>query len=187
LAEEGVEAYPSHAPLSNNLAVLKELAGDLPTRRLVRDARKNEPSLPSSPRIWATWLPRLALRRGLGCLQPGCRARARPRDDVYFKLGNIAYKRNDRDLAAQLWRKALEINPKHELVKANLGHLERVVVTSEPDERAFKALTQQISRRVAGRAAPTRTAACGAYRVRMRRGASTPTTSTAGARDRPHE
>src|SRR5438876_408169 len=47
LAEEGVEAYPSHAPLSNNLAVLKELAGDLPTaEELVRDARKNEPSLP---------------------------------------------------------------------------------------------------------------------------------------------
>src|SRR5439155_1557692 len=44
-------------------------------------------------------------------------------DDVYFKLGNIAYKRNDRDLAAQLWRKALEINPKHELVKANLDTL----------------------------------------------------------------
>src|SRR5437588_640862 len=44
-------------------------------------------------------------------------------DDVYFKLGNIAYKRNDRELAAQLWRKALEINPKHELVKANLDTL----------------------------------------------------------------
>src|SRR2546425_430840 len=42
---------------------------------------------------------------------------------VYFKLGNIAYKRNDRELAAQLWRKALELNPKHELVKANLDTL----------------------------------------------------------------
>jgi len=44
-------------------------------------------------------------------------------DDVYFKLGNIAYKRNSRELAAQLWRKALEINPKHELVRANLDTL----------------------------------------------------------------
>src|SRR5439155_921136 len=46
-AEEGAEAYPSHAPLRNNLAVLKELAGDLPAAEdLVREARQNEPSLP---------------------------------------------------------------------------------------------------------------------------------------------
>jgi len=42
---------------------------------------------------------------------------------VYFKLGNIAYKRNDRELASQMWRKALELNPAHELVKSNLDTL----------------------------------------------------------------
>src|SRR2546427_302954 len=125
LAEEGVEAYPSHAPLANNLAVLKELAGDLPTaEELVRDARKNEPSLPQLSKnlgdlayrgsrydeAWDAYNRAVELAPDLG-------------DDVYFKLGNIAYKRNDRDLAAQLWRKALEINPKHELVKANLDTL----------------------------------------------------------------
>src|SRR5205814_2141105 len=122
---EGMEAYPSHAPLSNNLAVLKELAGDLPTaEELVRDARKNEPSLPQLSKnlgdlayrgsrydeAWDAYNRAVELAPDLG-------------DDVYFKLGNIAYKRNDRDLAAQLWRKALEINPKHELVKANLDTL----------------------------------------------------------------
>src|SRR5205823_4530318 len=125
LAEEGVEAYPSHAPLANNLAVLKELAGDLPTaEELVRDARTNEPSLPQLSKnlgdlayrgsrydeAWDAYNRAVELAPDLG-------------DDVYFKLGNIAYKRNDRDLAAQLWRKALEINPKHELVKANLDTL----------------------------------------------------------------
>ena len=44
-------------------------------------------------------------------------------DDIYFKLGNIAYKRNARDQASDLWRRALELNPKHELVKANLETL----------------------------------------------------------------
>ena len=44
-------------------------------------------------------------------------------DDVYFKLGNIAYKRNEREQASELWRRALELNPKHELVKANLETL----------------------------------------------------------------
>jgi len=125
LAEEGAEAYPSHAALQNNLAVLRELAGDLPSAEdLIRAARKNEPSLPQLSKnlgdlayrgsrydeAWDAYSRAIELAPELG-------------DDVYFKLGNIAYKRNDRELAAQLWRKALEINPKHELVKANLDTL----------------------------------------------------------------
>ena len=39
---------------------------------------------------------------------------------MYFKLGNIAYKRLDRDTAARMWRQALELNHKHELARANL-------------------------------------------------------------------
>src|SRR6266568_897236 len=124
-AEEGAEAYPSHAPLRNNLAVLKELAGDLEAaEELVRTARKNEPSLPQLSKnlgdlayrgsrydeAWDAYSRAIELAPDLG-------------DDVYFKLGNIAYKRNDRDLATQLWRKALALNPKHELVKANLDTL----------------------------------------------------------------
>ena len=125
LAEEGAEAYPSHAALQNNLAVLKELGGDLPgAEDVVRAARKNEPSLPQLSKnlgdlayrasrydeAWEAYSRAVELAPDLG-------------DDVYFKLGNIAYKRNDRELATQLWRKALEINPKHELVKANLDTL----------------------------------------------------------------
>ncbi|OLB13186.1 MAG: hypothetical protein AUH07_06595 [Gemmatimonadetes bacterium 13_2_20CM_70_9] len=125
LAHEGAEAYPSHAALQNNLAVLRELAGDLAAAEdLIRAARKGEPSLPQLSKnlgdlayrgsrydeAWDAYSRAVELAPDLG-------------DDVYFKLGNIAYKRNDRDLAAQLWRKALEINPKHELVKANLDTL----------------------------------------------------------------
>src|SRR2546427_408412 len=125
LAGEAPAAYPTHAVLLNNLAVLKELAGDLEAaEELVRTARKNEPSLPQLSKnladlayrgsrydeAWDAYSRAVELAPDLG-------------DDVYFKLGNIAYKRNDRELAAQLWRKALELNPKHELVKANLDTL----------------------------------------------------------------
>jgi tetratricopeptide (TPR) repeat protein len=125
LAEEGVEAYPSHGLLQNNLAVLKELAGDLAgAEELVQSARRSEPSLPQLSKnlgdlayrgsrydeAWDAYLRAVELAPDLG-------------DDVYFKLGNIAYKRNDRELAAQMWRKALELNPAHELVKANLDTL----------------------------------------------------------------
>ena len=105
--------------------MLRELAGDLAAAEdLIRAARKGEPSLPQLSKnlgdlayrgsrydeAWDAYSRAVELAPDLG-------------DDVYFKLGNIAYKRNDRDLAAQLWRKALEINPKHELVKANLDTL----------------------------------------------------------------
>src|SRR5881409_2677384 len=125
VAAQAVEAYPQNGVLRNNLAVLKELSGDLTgAEDLVRAARKNEPSLPQLSKnlgdlayrgsrydeAWEAYSRAIELAPDLG-------------DDVYFKLGNIAYKRNDRDLAAQLWRKALEINPKHEIVKANLDTL----------------------------------------------------------------
>src|SRR5213594_3826381 len=45
IAGEGVAAYPEHAALQNNLAVLRELAGDLQgAETIVRGARKHEPS-----------------------------------------------------------------------------------------------------------------------------------------------
>ena len=125
LAEDGAEAYPSHAVLSNNLAVLHELAGNLDAaENLLRRALQEEPSLPQLSKnfgdlayrasrydeAWEAYQRAVELVPDLG-------------DDVYFKMGNIAYKRNERGLASQLWRKALELNPGHELVKANLETL----------------------------------------------------------------
>jgi tetratricopeptide (TPR) repeat protein len=125
LAEAAVVAHPGNAILRNNLAVLRELAGDLTrAEELVRAALKDEPSQPQLAKnlgdlsyraarydeAWDAYNRAVELAPDLG-------------DDVYFKLGNIAYKRNDRELAAQLWRRALELNPKHELVKTNLETL----------------------------------------------------------------
>ncbi|MBI1967097.1 MAG: tetratricopeptide repeat protein [Gemmatimonadetes bacterium] len=125
LAETGVTAHPGNAVLRNNLAVMKELGGDLArAEELVAAARHDEPSLPQLSKnlgdlcyrgsrydeAWEAYRRAIELAPELG-------------DDVYFKLGNIAYKRNEREHAAELWRKALELNPKHELVRANLETL----------------------------------------------------------------
>jgi tetratricopeptide (TPR) repeat protein len=121
----GIAAYPANAVRRNNLAVLRELSGDLRgAEELVRMAIRDEPSQPQLSKnlgdlayrasrydeAWAAYRRAIELAPDLG-------------DDVYFKLGNIAYKRNDRDLAAQLWRRALELNPNHELAKTNLETL----------------------------------------------------------------
>lgn len=44
-------------------------------------------------------------------------------DDVYLRLGTMAYKSNDRDVALLLWRRALDLNPNNEAVQANLEML----------------------------------------------------------------
>jgi tetratricopeptide (TPR) repeat protein len=44
-------------------------------------------------------------------------------DDVYLRLGTIAYKDNDRDVALLLWRRALDLNPENDAVRANLEML----------------------------------------------------------------
>jgi tetratricopeptide (TPR) repeat protein len=125
LAAAGVAAYPEHAVLRNNLAVLRELAGDLAgAEQLAVAARTDEPSLPQLSKnlgdlayrgarydeAWEAYQRAVELAPDLG-------------EDAYFKLGNIAYKRNDREQAVSLWRRALELNPNHELVKSNLETL----------------------------------------------------------------
>lgn len=125
LAAAAVAAYPENAVLRNNLAVLRELAGDLSgAEQMVRAAREDEPSLPQLSKnlgdltyraarydeAWDAYQRAVELAPDLG-------------EDSYFKLGNIAYKRSDREQAVSLWRRALELNPNHELVKANLETL----------------------------------------------------------------
>ena len=125
LARGAAVAHPASAVLRNNLAVLHELGGDLGrAEELLRAALKDEPSQPQLSKnlgdlcyrasrydeAWEAYSRAVELAPDLG-------------DDVYFKLGNIAYKRNDREQASALWHRALELNPKHELVKANLDTL----------------------------------------------------------------
>jgi len=41
-------------------------------------------------------------------------------DDVYLRLGTMAFKGNDRDVAQLLRRRALDLNPNNKEVQANL-------------------------------------------------------------------
>jgi tetratricopeptide (TPR) repeat protein len=45
-------------------------------------------------------------------------------DDLYFKLGNIAYKRRDKLQARESWSRAATLNPGHALARANLDMLD---------------------------------------------------------------
>jgi len=128
ILREALEHYPHHAILQNNLAALIEIGGNLDQSvDMVRAALADDPSIPQLSKNLGDLLYRAAryddaweaYKRAVK-LQPDLG------DDVYFKLGNIAYKRMDRDMAGMLWRQALELNPGHELARANLETINAV-------------------------------------------------------------
>jgi len=125
IGESGVQAHGHSAVLRNNLAVLCELRGDLDAaEQLLVGARRDQPSLPQLSKN----LGDLAYRRGRyddawEAYQRVTQLAPELGDDVYFKLGNIAFKRRDSEQAAELWQRALERNPHHELARANLDSL----------------------------------------------------------------
>jgi len=119
---EGVNLYPESNVLRNNLGALLEILNRVEeAEELLRAALADEPSLPQLSKnlgdlhyraaryddAWDAYQRAIKLQPALG-------------DDVFFKLGNIAYKRMDRELASEYWKRALELNPNHELAQTNL-------------------------------------------------------------------
>ena len=111
--------------LRNNLAVVLEILGqDEEVERLLASALAEDPWMAEVSKnlgdlyyrtgrfdqAWESYQRSAKLQPDLG-------------DDMYFKLGNIAYKRLDSESAAKLWARALEINPHHGLARTNIETL----------------------------------------------------------------
>ena len=124
-AEEGATAYPASAVLGNNLAVLRELGGDLEgAETVLRAALAEDASLPQVSKNLADILYRNGrYDDAREAYERAAKLAPELGDDLYFKLGNIAYRRRDHDRARESWRRATELNPGHELARANLEML----------------------------------------------------------------
>jgi tetratricopeptide (TPR) repeat protein len=125
-ARAGVDAYPASAVLQNNLAVLLELSGDAQgAEAALRAALAEEPSLPQISKNLADILYRNGrYEDAREAYERAAKLAPDLGDDLYFKLGNIAYKRRDKRLARESWSRATELNPGHELARANLEMLD---------------------------------------------------------------
>ncbi|MFI5208142.1 MAG: DUF4388 domain-containing protein [Gemmatimonadales bacterium] len=127
VAEEAAQAHPKRAALRNNLAALYERLGrTADAQATLQAALEEDPSIPqlsknigdlaykagSADEAQAAYLRVLKLAPRLG-------------DDVYFKLGNIAFKQARRPEAQGYWKEVLALNPAHELARKNLETLEQ--------------------------------------------------------------
>ncbi|MDH4351674.1 MAG: tetratricopeptide repeat protein, partial [Gemmatimonadota bacterium] len=124
LSEAG-EHHPGHPVLVTNRAAFLELIGEPDQAASQLDELLAEE--PALPQAWknrgdlhyragryddaaASYRRAIALQADLG-------------DDVYFKLGNIAFRAGDQAAAAEHWTRTLALNAGHELARTNLEAL----------------------------------------------------------------
>ena len=126
IAREGVHTYPDHPVLRNNLAVLLELRGDIEeAETMLRAALAEDPALPQVSKNLADILYRTGRYDDAAeAYERAAKLNPELGDDLYFKLGNIAYKRRDHARARDSWAQAASLNPGHELARANLEMLD---------------------------------------------------------------
>jgi tetratricopeptide (TPR) repeat protein len=125
-ARDGAAAYPENPVLQNNLAVLLELSGDLEgAEKMLRAALEEDPALPQISKNLADILYRNGRYDDASdAYERAAKLNPELGDDLYFKLGNIAYKRRDHVRARESWAQAASLNPGHQLARANLEMLD---------------------------------------------------------------
>jgi len=128
VARAGVASYPASAVLNNNLAVLFELGGDIAAAETQLDrAFTEEPTLPQISKNMADLLYRAGkYDDAYAAYERVIKLNPDLGDDLYFKLGNISFKRRDFTHAKAYWQRATELNAGHELARSNLAMLESV-------------------------------------------------------------
>ena len=129
LARAAIEAHPGSAVLRNNLGVVLELSGDgAGADEQYRAAYNEEPTLPQASKNLADLLYRAGrYDEATETYERAAKLAPELGDDLYFKLGNVAYKRRDLDRARECWTRATELNPGHQLARANLDMLSAAV------------------------------------------------------------
>lgn len=125
LAAEAVQRWPSHPVLLNNHAVLLEAAGDVSAAEAsLTLALSEDPALPQISKNLGDVLYRAGrFEEAWTAYERAQRLEPRLGDDLYFKMGNLALRRGEPELAREHWTRALALNPGNQLARANLESL----------------------------------------------------------------
>ena len=127
-AQAGAAAHPRRAVLRNNLAVLLELRGDASSaERELQSGLEEDATLPQLSKNLGDLLYRAGrYEEARDAYERALRLAPALGDDLHFKLGNIAHRTRDAQKAREHWTRATELNPAHQLARANLEMLEAV-------------------------------------------------------------
>ncbi|GMV05356.1 MAG: hypothetical protein AMXMBFR53_16350 [Gemmatimonadota bacterium] len=126
VGREGLGHYPESGPVLVNTGAVLERRGELDAAEaLYKRAVTVSPTPPQAHKnlgdqAWARGDHEGARVQ----YEKAVKLNPRLGDDVYLRLGTLAYKDNDRDVALLLWRRALDLNPHNEAVRTNLETLQ---------------------------------------------------------------
>ncbi len=126
LGREGLGHYPESGPLLVNTAAALERRGDHQTAEaLYTRAVSLTPPLPQPHKALGDQAyARGELDQARIHYEKAVKIDPRLGDDVYLRLGTLANGDEDLDMARLLWRRALELNPSNEAVRAHLELLD---------------------------------------------------------------
>jgi tetratricopeptide (TPR) repeat protein len=126
VGREGMGHYPESGPILVNTGAVLERRGDMDAAEaLYKRAVTVAPVPPQAHKnlgdqAWARGDHEGARVQ----YEKAVKLNPRLGDDIYLRLGTLAYKDNDRDVALLLWRRALDLNPHNEAVRTNLEMLQ---------------------------------------------------------------
>jgi tetratricopeptide (TPR) repeat protein len=128
LLEDGIRAHPRAAALHNNLAVVLERRGRYDDAAAAAERAMTEDVTLAPAHKNAGDLHYRAGRyaEALDCYQRATRADPNLGGDVYLKLGNIRYRRRERDEAVHNWERSLALAPDNPMARNNLDMARRL-------------------------------------------------------------
>jgi tetratricopeptide (TPR) repeat protein len=129
LGDEGLGHHPHSAPIHLHIGAVLERRGDWErAEQAYRRATEEDRELPQAHKSLGDALYRRgAYDEASEAYQRAVSLSPRLGYDVYFRMGNIQYKRMERTRAVELWRKSLELNPQNSVVRTNLELVESVL------------------------------------------------------------
>jgi tetratricopeptide (TPR) repeat protein len=129
LLQEGTTAHPHAAALHNNLAAVQERRGYYPDAlQAAERGVLEDPGLAQLHKNLGDCHYRGArYDDALESFQRAVKINPQLGDDVYLKLGNIRFKRQEREEAVRCWEQALALDPTNAIVRTNLGAVRQVL------------------------------------------------------------
>ena len=127
LLQEGINIHPHSASLFNNLAAMHERRGNYEDASRTADRGVHEDGAVAQlhKNVGDYFYRAAQYDEALDAYQRASKINPELGEDVYLKLGNIRYKRGEREEAVACWERALALDPSNEIIRTNLDAVRR--------------------------------------------------------------